>query len=99
MTENWVPVDFNFADITTSHESKSRVLIVRGDCKQSAMKLAPVSYATKPEYWRIDVLRDASGDIYLPVNEPFEIKLDLAGCVGTKGIEVVGKARRETINI
>ena len=98
-TERWEPVDFTFADIVASPESQARVLIVKGKCKQSAMKLAPVTYAKKPEYWRIDVLRDASGDIYLPVTEPYEIKLELAGHLGTKGVEIVGKTRKEKIDI
>jgi hypothetical protein len=98
-TEHWVPLDFTFADIATSPQSQATVLIVKGNCRQSATKLAPATYVTKPEYWRIDVLRDASGDIFLPVRGPFEIELPLDEYVGSRGVEIIGNKRKLTIDI
>lgn len=99
----WVPVDFESATIQTN-PSKSKVLIVKGQTPSSSsegspVKLQPVKYVVRPEYWRIDVLWDRADAIFQSLNSYEAPPLDLTGVTGTKGIEVVGKDRSEKIDV
>ncbi len=97
----WVPVDFTSAEIDINSSTGSKMLVIRGETPRSGgglVKLAPATYVTKPDYWRIDVLWDAANAIF-PSLEPFKVKQDLASVTGTKRVEVIGRTRKETIRV
>ena len=95
MDQNWIPVDFETAEIKTS-ESGGNILAVRGRCQGTDVKLFPVDYLALPEYWRIDVLADSSGENSL---SNYEVSLKLDGICGSKGVEVFGRETSVKIDI
>jgi len=99
----WVPLDFRKAVVIPGKEPDSLLLTVTGDKPRdaqrgSAVKLEPLTYATQPEYWRIEVLWD-SANANLPMVTPFTVSISLDRIRGTKGVEVVGQTRSQKISI
>ena len=100
---NWVPLDFRKAVVDAGQEPGSLVLTVTGDKPRDAqrgspVKLEPLTYATQPEYWKIEVLWD-SANANLPMVTPFKVSILLDRIRGTKGVEVVGQTRSQKISI
>jgi hypothetical protein len=68
------------------------------------VELTPLVYIQRPEYWGIQVLGRPSGTggpAPMPAitNIPYVVELDLAHCVGTVGIEVIGASGTEKIRV
>jgi hypothetical protein len=64
--------------------------------------LVPLTYVQRPEYWGIEVVGQADGGggpapVPAITNIPYVVELDLAGCVGTRGVEVIGASGTERI--
>ena len=63
-----------------------------------SVELRPRVYIRQPEYWGIEVLGYTNG-ILLPALRPYSVWLSLEGIRGTKGIEVIGAARSQKLDI
>jgi hypothetical protein len=66
--------------------------------RSQTVRLVPVTYIQQPVYWAIEVTACAP-QIGLPATDEFTAELDLTGTIGTKGIQVVGASRSETIDV
>jgi hypothetical protein len=80
------------------------VLVVSGHKPYPTMRveLIPLVYIRRPEYWGIEVVgfpRRRGRLIPAPpaAGTPYTVELDLAGVIGTLGIEVIGANRTEQI--
>jgi hypothetical protein len=80
------------------------VLVVTGQKPTPTMnvKLVPLTYMRRPEYWGIEVVGSPStrGELAsLPLVRPtpYAVELDLDGLIGTMGIEVIGANKSEQI--
>ncbi|GGO66928.1 hypothetical protein [Nonomuraea cavernae] len=62
------------------------------------VRLSPLVYVQRPEYWGIEVIGMLPG-IGLPALAPYTESLPLDSVLGTKGIEVIGAATRETFDV
>lgn len=96
-------IDFTSAQVYTyssTDQTPQHVLVVRGiqPYRNMEVKLVPLVYIRQPEYWGIEVMGCLSG-VGLPATKPYVAKLDLAGTIGTRGIEVIGATRSEKIEI
>lgn len=99
---NWVPLDFRKALVEPGDSPGALRLTVSGDKPRnavggSAVKLEPLTYTNRPEYWKIEVLWD-SANANLPMVTPFTVSILLDGICGTKGIEVVGQTKSQKIS-
>jgi hypothetical protein len=82
-------------------------LVVNGQKPRPGMEvnLVPVTYIQQPEYWEIHVLGSLGDPLapptatQLPTDSAYSVELDLAGCTGTAGIEVVGANGTERIDV
>ncbi|HEX4965253.1 MAG TPA: hypothetical protein VF173_30875 [Thermoanaerobaculia bacterium] len=74
------------------------LLVVRGQKPYLNMRveLVPLPHVGMPEYTRVEVV-GCNGT--LPAFGPYEVMLDLAGHLGSKGIEVVGANRSQKIDV
>jgi len=68
------------------------------------VELAPLTYVQRPEYWGIEVVGrtdGGGGPTPMPAitNIPYVAELDLADCVGTVGVEVIGASGTEQIRV
>jgi hypothetical protein len=93
---NWHLIDFDTAVV---RRNGSVVLVVSGKKPYAnmAVRLSTVAFMVTPEYWpyKIEGSEDGPG---LPVQTPYEISKDISYGLGTKGIEVIGKSSRDTID-
>tara|TARA_B100000929_G_scaffold151564_1_gene119967 strand:- start:44 stop:370 length:327 start_codon:yes stop_codon:yes gene_type:complete len=82
-------IDFDEAVIKTGPMGSTRFLRVRGILPEDGLgvKLAPRIYATKPDYWVIEVAAPISRDV---TERAFEVSIPIDGVTGTKGIIVRG---------
>lgn len=99
----WVPLDFRRAVVVAGQEPGSLLLTVSGDKPRNApggapVKLEPVKYDARPEYWKIEVLWDEAGAI-VPMVTPFTVSIPLDRFRGSKGVEVVGQTKRQKISL
>ena len=62
------------------------------------VELSPLIYIRQPEYWGIEVVGALHG-IGIPVTAPYTVFIPLNGILGTKGIEVIGARKKQTIDI
>lgn len=76
------------------------VLVVAGKKPYSNMtvRLSPLIYIRRPEYWGIEVIGVLNG-IGLPVVTPYIVTIPLDGIIGTKGIEVIGANKKKKIKV
>jgi hypothetical protein len=76
------------------------VLIVSGTKPYLNMEvsLRPRTYIRQPEYWGIEVVGCLPG-FGIRALAPYTTSIRLAGIMGTKGIEVIGATRSETIEL
>src|SRR5687768_10082293 len=81
------------------------VLVVSGNKPYPmTVELVPLRYVQRPEYWGIEVVGrvdGGGGPTPMPAitNIPYVAELDLAGCVGTRGVEVIGAGGTEKIAV
>ncbi|MEU8609381.1 hypothetical protein AB0C29_15400 [Actinoplanes sp. NPDC048791] len=62
------------------------------------VSLNPLRYVQKPEYWGIEVV-GCMPPIGQPAIVPYVVELNLAGYIGTRGIEVIGASHTERIEL
>ena len=94
-------IDFNTAQVLTLRSAPPQyVLIVSGEMPYLNMEvsLVPLVYIQQPDYWGIEVV-GCLPEIGLPATAPYVVRLELAGTMGTQGIEVLGANRSEKIDI
>jgi hypothetical protein len=94
-------IDFEKAEVRPGFVGGTFFLVVSGNapCFNTDVKLVPLVYIRRPEYWEIEVVGCMGGPICLPEIQPFTESLPLDGVLGTKGIEVVGATRRVRIDV
>lgn len=90
-------IDFDYAGVIDL--GSRRLLVVAGmaPCSNMTVSLQPLVYIRCPEFWGIEVVGCIPGDICLEALKPFVVWIDLAGIVGSEGIEVIGAAKTEKI--
>lgn len=94
-------IDFDSAKVITLRSlPPQHVLVVSGQKPYFNMtvSLSPLVYIRQPEYWGIEVVGCLPG-LGLPVVTPYVESLDLAGTIGTCGIEAIGASRSEKIDV
>jgi hypothetical protein len=95
-------IDFERADVVSLmiYPPPPPRLIVAGRKPWANMtvSLNPLRYARPPEYWGIEVV-GCMPPVGQPAIVPYVVELDLAGFVGTRGIEVIGADHTERIEL
>jgi hypothetical protein len=93
-------LNFTKAEVRPGIVNNTFFLIVSGTKPYLNMqvRLSPLIYIRKPEYWGIEVIGTLSG-IGLPALAPYHVFISLDGIIGTKGIEVIGATKRKKIKI
>lgn len=94
-------IDFDSARVVTLRTFPPRhVLVVSGEKPyfNMAVSLSPLVYIQQPEYWGVEVV-GCLPEVGLPAIAPYVVSLELAGTIGTRGIEVIGASRSEKIDI
>jgi hypothetical protein len=93
-------IAYDDAKVYPGTVSDTFVLVVRGvkGYLNMEVRLAPVMYVMQPEYWEIRVVGSNVG-VGLPATEPYSVFLPLDSVRGIKGIEVVGKNKKERIDV
>jgi len=99
-------IDFDRADaITPMIYPPQPRLVVSGTLPHPEMEvtLVPLVYVSAPPYWGIQVVgtlsdEDAEGPM-LTIALPYSVEIDLEGCTGTIGVDVIGASRTEQIGI
>jgi len=100
-------IEFETAEVISQMIYPPRpVVVVSGHKPYPTMKveLVPLVYVRAPEYWGIEVVGEIrSRSRLLPAAPaepiPYVVELDLAGVIGTVGIEVIGANRTERIPV
>jgi len=93
-------IDFDKAQVVAGPANDMHFLIVAGEKPWVTMNasLQPRIYVDKPDYWQIEVVGRQSG-VGLPTTGPYSISIDLSASRGRKGVEVVGAAKTQRIDI
>jgi hypothetical protein len=75
-------------------------LVVTGQKPWANMdvSLQPLTYIRQPEYWGIEVV-GTMPPFGQPAIIPYAVELELAGFIGTAGVEVIGANRTEKIEL
>ena len=102
-TAEWVPVNFEKAEILPGAKPGSHILKVTGHTPSASgdgcpVKLQPSVYVVQPEYWRIEVMWNRHNAIFQSLCA-YEVSIPLDRFQGKKGIEVVGEDNSEKITI
>jgi hypothetical protein len=97
-------VDFDRAVVVTPmiYPPRPRLVVSGVTAYPMDVALVPLVYASRPPYWGIQVVGSTSATPQpMPAitNVPYSVELDLAGLVGTEGVEVVGTTRTERITV
>ena len=99
-------IDFERADVISPMIYPPKPMLVVSGRKPYPMtvELVPLTYVQRPEYWGIEVVgrtAGTGGPVVMPAitNIPYVVELDLAGCVGTVGVEVIGANGTEQIRV
>jgi hypothetical protein len=95
-------IDFERAEVITPmiYPPEPALLVSGRTPYPMTVELVPRSYAQQPEYWGIEVVgRAESGAVSAITNVPYAVQLDLAGCLGTVGVEVIGAGHTEKIPV
>src|SRR5688500_7580023 len=96
------PIDFEEAVVISPMIYPPRpVLVVSGrKAHPMTVRLVPRTYLQQPEYWGIDVIGvTEAGPMLMITNIPYMVDLDLAGCTGTRGVEVFGATMTEQLDV
>ncbi|MET9400426.1 hypothetical protein [Kitasatospora sp. NPDC002965] len=93
-------IDFDEAKAVPGIVPGTFILVVNGVMPYVNMtvRLSPLVYIERPEYWGIEVIGSLPG-IGLPATTPYTVSLPLDGILGTRGIEVIGANRTEQIAV
>lgn len=93
-------IDFEDAQVNGGFVNGTYFLTVSGEKPYLNMevRLSPVIYVKRPEYWQIEVLGILPG-FGLPAFGRYSETIPLDGIIGTKGIEVVGATVSRRIEI
>jgi hypothetical protein len=94
-------IDFEEAEVVTLEIfPPQHILVVSGTkpYRNLDISLRPLTYIRQPEYWGIEVVGCLPG-FGLPALAPYTVSTQLAGFMGTEGIEVIGAARSEKIEL
>lgn len=59
-------------------------------CLNMEAELLEAVYIRQPEWWEIELTGKMEGDICLESIKPYTIRKDISGCIGTRGIIVMG---------
>jgi hypothetical protein len=92
-------LDFEEADVDIRESDPPQLMLrVRGTAPYPAMRitLEPRIYLQQPDLWGIEVV-GVLVEPGSPRPTPYEVRLDLSGPMGIKGIEVVGATRTSQI--
>nr|BFD96218.1 hypothetical protein KitaXyl93_75780 [Kitasatospora sp. Xyl93] len=91
-------IDFDQAKVVPGIVPETFILVVSGEkpWENMTVRLVPLVYIRQPEYWGIEVTGSLTG-IGLPATARYTESLPLDGIKGTRGIEVIGAFKRETI--
>ncbi|MEV6973099.1 hypothetical protein [Kitasatospora sp. NPDC093806] len=109
MTENYTDrptsesvriIDYEEARVVPGIVPETFILVVRGTLPYLNMtvRLSPLVYIRRPEYWGIEVIGSLHG-LGLTATAPYTVSLPLDGVLGTRGIEVIGANRTEQIAV
>lgn len=99
-------IDFTKVEIVTLESFPPQFILVVSGIKpyrNMTVRLVPLTYVRRPEYWGIEVVASVSG-LALPATAPYTVSLQLnqlgtTGFIGTRGIEVIGASRSERHDI
>lgn len=99
-------IDFQRAEVITPmiHPPQPR-LVVTGTKPHPDIEvtLVPLTYVSQPPYLGIQVVATTTHDgphVSQPIaNVPFAVELDLRGCNGSQGVEVIGETKTEQIAV
>lgn len=93
-------INFTKAEVRPGIVNNTFFLIVSGTkpCINMQVRLSPLIYIKKPEYWGIEVIGTLSG-FCLPALAPYHVFIPLDGIIGTKGIEVIGATKKKKIKV
>lgn len=99
-------IDFTRAEVITPmiYPPQPR-LVVQGvkPHPDTEVSLVPLTYVSQPPYHGIQVVATATADgphVSQPIaNVPFSVELDLEGCHGSVGVEVIGETKTEQIAV
>ena len=93
-------LNFTKAEVRPGIVNNTFFLIVSGTkpCLNMQVRLSPLIYIKKPEYWGIEVIGTLSG-LCLPAIAPYHVFIPLDGIIGTKGIEVIGATKSKKIKV
>src|ERR1700761_5704442 len=93
-------INFTKAEVVPGIVNNTWFLVVSGTKSLSVkVELHALIYIRQPEYWGIEVSGCRRGGITPPLQVPYTVWLDVTHARGTKGIEVIGASKRQTINI
>lgn len=94
-------ISFESARIHPGFVPETWFLTVSGTkpCINMEVRLLPRIYLECPDYWGIEVVGSLPDGICLTALGPYTVTIPLAGITGSKGIEVIGADRSETIDV
>lgn len=95
--ESYRLLDFDSVVVRPGFVNNTFFLTVTGTapCINMKITLSPLIYIDCPEYWGIEVVGNLPGGICLEQTAPFTETISLTGVTGSKGIEVIGRTKRE----
>lgn len=93
-------IDFEKAEIIAGFVNDTYFLVVSGTKPYLNMevRLIPLIYVRKPEYWGIEVI-GILPNIGLPATAPYHVHIPLEGITGTNGVEVIGATSSEKFDV
>ena len=99
--ESFRLLEFTRVELLRTVTPGSFVLAVSGDKPYANMEvmLSPLTYVQQPEYWGIEVVGRLPHGFGLTVIAPYTVTIPLDGIIGSKGIEVIGSNRSETMDV
>lgn len=93
-------INFTSAKVHPGIVPGSFILAVTGTKPYLNMtvRLSPLIYIQRPEYWGIEVIGSLPG-FGIPTTAPYAVSLPLDGILGKKGIEVMGANKKLKIKV
>jgi hypothetical protein len=93
-------INFTQAEVHPGFLDDTWILVVSGTKPYANMtvRLSPLIYVRRPEYWEIEVIGSLPG-MGLPMTAPYTVSLQLDSSLGTEGVEVVGATKRKRIRV
>src|SRR3954462_371749 len=94
-------IEFDRADAISPMIYPPRIVLVVSGQKPWAnmvVSLEPLTYVRQPEYWGIEVVGTVPA-VGQPAIVPYAVELELAGFIGTAGVEVIGADHTQKIDL